>query len=973
MMFRLTEIVEFFKWPFIAVLCIMFEGVYAQQTIQVYVEDFNSPNHTFAIEDSVFDNDRDQNRWVVNAEYSGQGIYPDNLDQNNTYSGTIGGAPQSNYLHIQDSTSSALNANFDRSAASDEFVAMLDGVCTFGMTDVQFSFFYSGQGNPDAYMEVYYSANSGSWTKTGALKYNGKSMWKFEVITDPAFNDLKDLRLGFRWYNTSTSGADSTSIGVDDVMIVGTYDEVNDPVDITITAIDSAVCQGKILSFSYELSDTLCDATYEIEVSDHNGNFGNSIGAWVTGLSYPNVSLTTAIQIPGSAVPSNCYKLRVKRLFPLPTIVGTESICFIIDSCANSIVTEQPSVTMDTNAVCIGSAIDVPFWSYGVFLSGNEYVAELSDTNGSFVNSTIINSNPDVKTYEPGMVMNPGQVGGIVPTVPEGCGYYVRVNSTNPAVSGAPWGPFCIRECDVEFNQKEDISVCVSDTHGVTVNVPVDINTYNTMVTYGVSNNFMVEILDAKTMAQVNLGGIGIKASTTSTSIDINIPSVPNLGSVGIMPKLWYIRLVATHPSLSDQKWSTIIRLTIGAPAIIPLELYTPDSLLCYSDISYVMVLFANSDSKYQWYLNGNAFPPNDPKNPLWVQFNSIGLLEFTAQETNFGCLGEMSPPIMIDVIPPPQTYITGDPLICEGDTVTYTVPFYQNTYYEWTLPHGAVIDTGNNEITVKIDTPGQQQLLIYALNMCGSASGSKNINVRDAPDVVLDNDTIICFGESIDLYGSGVGNGVAWYPPLAVNDPYSLNTSATPDTTTNFLLAVSDNFCTGRDSILVIVQELPTIDAGDNVQIEIGGYVQLQTNASAQVSWSPSTGLSCDDCPDPIASPTLTTTYYVTTTDSVGCQTIDTVEVQVLESVVNLPSAFTPNMDGENDIVFAEGMFVGDFNLKIYNRWGSLVFESTDMAYGWDGTFNGHEQPVGTYVYLVTGTLYGKPYVKQGNLSLIR
>ena len=174
-MFRLTEI-KFFKWPFIAVLCMIFEGVFAQQTIQVYVEDFNSPNHTFAIEDSVFDNDRDQNRWVVNSEYSGQGIYPDNLDQNNTYSGTIGGAPQSNYLHIQDSSSTALNANFDRSAASDEFVAMLDGVCTFGMTDVQFSFFYSGQGNPDAYMEVYYSANSGSWTKTGALKYNGKSM-----------------------------------------------------------------------------------------------------------------------------------------------------------------------------------------------------------------------------------------------------------------------------------------------------------------------------------------------------------------------------------------------------------------------------------------------------------------------------------------------------------------------------------------------------------------------------------------------------------------------------------------------------------------------------------------------------------------------------------------------------------------------------------------------------------------------------
>jgi gliding motility-associated-like protein len=187
------------------------------------------------------------------------------------------------------------------------------------------------------------------------------------------------------------------------------------------------------------------------------------------------------------------------------------------------------------------------------------------------------------------------------------------------------------------------------------------------------------------------------------------------------------------------------------------------------------------------------------------------------------------------------------------------------------------------------------------------------------------------------------------------------------------FKLAVSDNFCTGRDSILVIVQDLPTASLGQDVQIEIGGFVQLQSNATANVSWSPNNGLSCDDCPDPIASPVISTTYIITVTDSLGCQSFDTLDVVVLESVVNLPKAFSPNMDGINDIIFAEGMYVSEFNLKIYNRWGQIVFETNDMALGWNGEYMGQEQPVGTYVYVITGTLYQKPYIKQGNISLMR
>ncbi|HIF15091.1 MAG TPA: hypothetical protein EYQ86_07175, partial [Bacteroidetes bacterium] len=537
----------------------------SQQTIQFLSENFNTSSSLyFILNDTVFDSIPDKNQWIINSEYDGQSVYPDVISQDSTYSGTIASAPYSSYLHIHDTSALPVaNANFDRSVASDAFVGMKNGLCTYGMSDIVFTFFYTGQGNPDAYAELYYSANGGAWTQVGT-KYYGKRKWKYETVTDPIFDNKEDLRFGFRWVNLATTGSDSTSFGVDDIMIVGTFDNVNNPNDISITYVDSAVCQGKPLTFTFGLQDTLCDGTYEIEVSNLNGSFNSPIGTWVTNMSYPLLSKSVSIIIPGNAPKGNCYYVRVNRIWPLPSITGLTSVCFIIDSCSNEIQTEQPAVTLDTMAVCINSAIDVPFWSFGIFLSGNQYVAELSDSNGSFASPSIINSIPDEKTYDPALVPSPGQVAGLVPSVDPGCGYYVRVNSTNPAVNGTPWGPFCIRECDVELNQKQDISVCISDTAGDTINVPVDINIWNAVANYSSGNVFSVEVLDPKTFGQVNFAGLGVKASTTSTSLDIDIPPTPGLAGLGMKDGLWYIRLIASNSTNSMDVWSNVIRLTIG-------------------------------------------------------------------------------------------------------------------------------------------------------------------------------------------------------------------------------------------------------------------------------------------------------------------------------------------------------------------------------------------------------------------------
>jgi gliding motility-associated-like protein len=91
-------------------------------------------------------------------------------------------------------------------------------------------------------------------------------------------------------------------------------------------------------------------------------------------------------------------------------------------------------------------------------------------------------------------------------------------------------------------------------------------------------------------------------------------------------------------------------------------------------------------------------------------------------------------------------------------------------------------------------------------------------------------------------------------------------------------------------------------------------------------------------------------------------------------ENVVYLPNVFSPNGDGKNDLFYARGENISQLNLKVYNRWGELVFESKDINAGWDGKYKGKECAEGVYFYVAEVTFAnGETAVKKGNVTLIR
>ena len=965
-------------------LFILTSFLHGQSTVQLFLEDFNGPNLYFQLNSAGLGSNSGNNTWVINNSYDGMGVKPNTTSQDSTFGGQISFAPYSSYLHIHDSTlyPGISNCNYDAGSSSDRFVELSDGICTKGITDVEFSFFYLCEGGVDAYGELYYSLSSGPWIQTGLSQYKGKSKWKYEQVSDPAFDNVENLRFGFRWINTSSSAQDSIAFGIDDIQIVGTYNTTTSPVTIDINFISQVVCPGDNVILGFELSDTLCDGSYTIEMSDAAGNFTPPLATWSSALNFPFTTSFLSLSIPFSTPPGPCYQFRVTRVSPPPVIVSTISACVEVDNCPNVIsTTDPPAVTLDTNFVCINSVIEVPFWSTGVYNPGNIYIAQLSDSTGSFSQPNLVGTSADNTTYDPALVPSPGMVSGVIPTVPEGCGYYLRVLSSNPNAIGQEWGPFCIQECDISTNNCNDISACPGDS-GLVFNIPIDVNVWDSLVSYYPGNTFSVEVLDMMSFSQINIGGLGAIVDTSSATMVLSIPpcdSLPPLGltTMGFPGGAFYMRIVADGASDMEQSLGCVVHLSIGCPKQIPYDIQPAfpfstydDTLLCVGNPIFMNVSPFNPSSDYTYYVNGNAVPPNNPPAMLGVYWTNTGNNVITIEESSFGCDGPISNPFNVYVIQAPQTLIIGSDTSCIDDTLDYFVQFYDGTYYDWDVSlGGSLIDTGNNEISILWDSVGIYTIEIEALNKCGNSTNSYEVNVLDQRGVSIVGDTIGCEGDSLFLYADGAGNFI-W--ENGQNNQSIAGVFQLLDTLT--YVQVSNVCGVFTDSIELVPIPTSILDLGDDTTIFAGESVQLNASGGGSYFWSPNDDLSCYDCSSPIANPIQTTTYYVLV-DTLGCISEDNITVNVeLSGDVYVPNLFTPNEDGVNDVLGIYGFSVSEVEFRIYDRWGELIFLSNNMNDTWDGTFRGEPLNSAVFVYTLQVTyLDGRETLQHGNITLVR
>ena len=182
-------------------------------------------------------------------------------------------------------------------------------------------------------------------------------------------------------------------------------------------------------------------------------------------------------------------------------------------------------------------------------------------------------------------------------------------------------------------------------------------------------------------------------------------------------------------------------------------------------------------------------------------------------------------------------------------------------------------------------------------------------------------------------------------------------------------------------DEVKINVTPSVKIDAGPDTIAAMNQPVRLSVRelSSAGVvsyTWTPAFDLSDASSASPIATLRADQRFVVTGTTADGCEGRDEIVVKVYKGPdIYMPTGFTPNNDGLNDLLMPVPVGVRDFKyLRVYNRWGQLVFQTNNAHIGWNGYWNGVQQPTGTYVWMAEGTDYkGNQISRKGVVTIIR
>lgn len=181
-----------------------------------------------------------------------------------------------------------------------------------------------------------------------------------------------------------------------------------------------------------------------------------------------------------------------------------------------------------------------------------------------------------------------------------------------------------------------------------------------------------------------------------------------------------------------------------------------------------------------------------------------------------------------------------------------------------------------------------------------------------------------------------------------------------------------------GVGSTFIKVDKSVKITMDERIEVTRGQTVKLLNSGGVtSYSWSPAFGLDCAICETPVLTADKTQVYCVTSRQACSegsCILVDVVCERTGDNSV--PTAFTPNKDGLNDMYCLKGWdeCIKSFNVKIFDRWGTMVYESEDPNFCWDGKFDGELLPAGVYVYSIRAIYSTLELVKKsGNITIIR
>ncbi|HWB27582.1 MAG TPA: gliding motility-associated C-terminal domain-containing protein [Chitinophagaceae bacterium] len=376
---------------------------------------------------------------------------------------------------------------------------------------------------------------------------------------------------------------------------------------------------------------------------------------------------------------------------------------------------------------------------------------------------------------------------------------------------------------------------------------------------------------------------------------------------------------------------------------------FTPKAFKCISDTLVLTGFSSYSNIVVTPFQNTN------------ILNGSIGFYSRKTQSYNIAANDvhncKVNGSITVSVYPQPVINLGSDTSICVGDSIILNAGT-GFTSYSWS--------NGSNSPSTVINQAGKYNLIAITGNNCTVRDSFTLLQLYPLPVISLDTSSYLCYNTPKSL---NAGDGFATYKWNNGSTGQALFVS---DTGTYSVTVKDSNSCTNTDavSIKTILPPPSRFLAGDT---SLCNYQQLTLVASGSFKtyyWN--TGGT-----QQTAVITAPGTYWLLATDDNNCSATDTIIVKQKECEEGfyIPNSFTPNNDGHNDI-FRPLIFgnVTQFKFIVFNRWGEKVYETTTLQRGWDGTYKGHLQDIGAYVWYCTFQLNNQPLqLKKGTCVLMK
>ena len=433
--------------------------------------------------------------------------------------------------------------------------------------------------------------------------------------------------------------------------------------------------------------------------------------------------------------------------------------------------------------------------------------------------------------------------------------------------------------------------------------------------------------------------------------------------------------MTATLPGSGCPTIIRTISVNVGTGSV---SILTPDTTICYGASVNIQVS-GSAGATYSWTpatgLN-NAYTQDPIATPSVTTTYTVNFLS-----AGGGCTATAN--ITITVANPSVTILTPDTTVCTGVPVNIRVNGDPSLTYTWTPPTGL----NNPNISDPIATPSVTTTYVLTATSSGApctATAQFTITIAPPLDVVATSLVQSCnSGINFSVTPDGSNYRYLWMGPAGFTDsipnPHIVN--AIPADQGVYSVSVVDTTtgCSGQGATAIAINSISQTQLTNvtpNTTIPYGSSIQLNADNATYYWWMPNDGsLNNRNINDPVATPTATTIYTVFGMDSTGCVDSQKVIVNVIFDSVTIPSAFTPNGDGLNDIFRPVGMkYQKLIEFSIYNRWGQQIFTTNNKEHGWDGTFNGVLQDLGVYQYMLIVALDdGTNRFFKGNVTLIR